>query len=370
MERILVLGMTSDYGGIENYILNLYEKLDHSKLQFDFLVKEDIGEMFRKRISKCGGNIYTVGTFRNNMPKVWHRLNFFFKENRYTKIYINMSYAPTLIYILPAIGNGLEILFMHSHASDDVRLFRHKFFRFVFMNILLKNVKCIYMGCSEAACKWMYGRKICEKSTPYIVKNAVDYNKFSYDEGKRQCIRARYNLLNKVVIGHVGRFSPEKNHSFIIDAFYEFSKIISDSVLVLVGDGAEREKIEKKVRDYNLSDKVIFIGNVNDPSYYYNTMDCFWLPSVYEGFPIVAVEAQVNGLLCVFSDHIDRNVNILGNCYFQDIITPFKWAFTTSEIVKQNKRSRKIEKDVWCDTGYDLKQQTENIEELLCGEHV
>ena len=367
MERILVLGMSSDCGGIENYILNLYENINLDKIQFDFLVKEDIGKQFKERIDILGGRVYRIGTFKNDIFTVWKNLVAFYSENHYKKIYINMSYCPALIYILPALSRGLEVLYMHSHASNDIRIIKHKIFKILFMNLLLKRTNCVYLGCSEAACRWMYGDNILKNNSIHIVKNGIDYDKFSYDENKRQYIKNKFNLSNKLVIGHVGRFSIEKNHKFIIKAFEKFSNMVPDSILLLVGDGKGKTEIEKLVSECGLVDKVIFVGNVDDTSFYYNAMDCFWLPSIYEGFPIVAVEAQANGLPCIFSKEIDKEVNIMGNCVFESIDNSVIWVNLTRKIITEKMDKRKVNKDIWNKTGFDLKQQANNIEKLLLG---
>lgn len=367
MERILVLGMSSDCGGIENYILNLYENIDLKQIQFDFLVKEDIGEVFKKRITQLGGRVYKVGTLKYDLFNVWKNLTRFYRKNNYKKIYINMSYCAALVYILPALRCGLEVLYMHSHASNDIRIIRHKLFKFLFMRIVLKKINCVYMGCSEAACRWMYGNSILKKYSMHIVKNGIDYDKFSYDVNKRQYIKEKFNISDKFVIGHVGRFSNEKNHKFMIKAFQDFSKRASDSILLLVGDGNGRKEIEKMADECGLSDKVIFVGNVPDTSLYYNAMDCFWLPSVYEGFPIVAVEAQANGLPSIFSISIDKEVNIMGNCFFESIDNSKIWADLTLKIKANKTENRKVNKNNWDKTGFNLKQQANSIQALLLG---
>ena len=136
---------------------------------------------------------------------------------------------------------------------------------------------------------------------------------------------------------------------------------------VAVGDGKGKTEIEILVSECGLVDKVIFVGNVDDTSFYYNAMDCFWLPSIYEGFPIVAVEAQANGLPCIFSKEIDKEVNIMGNCVFESIDNSVIWANLTRKIITEKMDKRKVNKDIWNKTGFDLKQQANNIEKLLLG---
>ena len=365
MERILVLGLSSDRGGIENYILNLYKNIDNTKLQFDFLVKEDLCEDYKELVNSLGGQIFVVGTFKRDICKVWSYLSALYKDNLYEKIYVNMSYAPALIYIIPAIHSGLKVLFLHSHASDDIRKIPHYIFRILFYKILLKNVKCVYMGCSLEACKWQYGKNVFKREKMHVINNAVDYNRFKYSEQKRNAIREKFGIPQEAfVIGHVGRFSQEKNHDFIVRAFKEFvTSREKNAYLLLVGDGYLRETIEEKVSKDGLKDRVIFVGGVEDTSPYYSAMDYFWLPSLYEGFPIVVVEAQVNGLRCICSSNVTDKTNILQLVEFQSINSIDKWLNIAD--VNILKSSRLISREKLIESGFDLSNQVENIEELL-----
>lgn len=364
MERILVLGLSRDKGGIENYILNLYEQIDSNTLMFDFLCKEDLSNEVVKLIKNRGGKIYTVGTFKKNIFGVWNKLQQIYNNNKYKKIYVNLSYAPTLIYILPSLNNGINKLYIHSHASKDIRLIRHLLFRYLFFEVILKNVNCVYMGCSKDACTWMYGKKISGSKTMHIINNGIKFERFKFSNSKRQEIRLKYNIKHdEFVVGHVGRFSAEKNHKFLVDTFYKFTKSNKKAKLLLVGEGSLLNNVKQQVESLKIADKVIFAGSTNDTGPFYNAMDCFWLPSIYEGLPIVAVEAETNGLPCVFSANIDKHVDIFKYNYFASIKNSEEWINKTRELETFGRNN--VTKNELTNVGYELSNESNKVIALL-----
>lgn len=363
MERILVIGLSNDRGGIENYIINLYEHIDRSEIQFDFLVKEEITNDFKERIEALGGHIYVCGTFKKNILNVWKKLTRFYKVNKYKKIYVNFSYSLALIYILPAIDNGLEVLYLHSHASDDIRKVKHRIGRFIFYKFFLNKVDCIYMGCSKEACQWQFGYDICKNNKIHVINNAIDCKRFQYSSENRRKLRLKYCIEDQFVIGHVGRFSDEKNHAFMIELIKRLNKLESKYKLLLIGDGIKKDKIEKLALQNKVIDDVIFVGNVADTAPYYSAMDCFILPSKYEGFPIVSVEAQVNGLKCLFSDVITKKVDLFGESKFLSTNNIEQWINSIKKFKMNDLRSNTTEN--YKSREYDLNNESAKVASIL-----
>lgn len=362
-EKILVIGMSSDCGGIENYILNVYQHIDRKKLQFDFLVKEYVGDEFQKRITDLGGKVFQVGTFKKRMVSSWRKMRQIYSSNDYKKVYVNLSYFPTLIYVLPSIGRGITDVYIHSHASDDNRKARHYFFRRLLFPILKKNFKLHYMGCSEESCIWMFGLKECNRCGITVVNNAIDYDLFKYDNNQAEKIRGKLGIKDEFIVGHVGRFSGEKNHDFIIKAFSELHKINKNTKLLLLGDGDLKDHIENMISEYGLSRDVVTTGVVEDPYNYYNAMDCFWLPSLFEGLPVVAIEAAINGLHCILSDRITPKTDILGNMDFISIESVEGFVEKTLSIRKGYDRS--VNRNTISQKGYDIEIEALKIQGLF-----
>lgn len=365
MERILVIGLSKDRGGIENYLLNLYREIDRDRVQFDFITKENLGEEFDTVVRAFGAKVHVVGTFKKNVIKVTKKLNTVYKDNRYSKVYVNMSYTPTLIYALPGLWNGLETIFLHSHASNDNRIIKHKLGQALLLNLAFKRVRRVYMGCSERACLWMYGKKICDNNELKIINNAVSYERFKFSNERRTDIRLKYGITTEYVVGHIGRFSEEKNHNFILDAFNDLRLMREDVTLMLIGEGHLFSEIKNKAESMGIINKIVFVGAVSETAPYYSAMDCFWLPSKYEGFPMVAVEAETNGLKCVFSDSIDKAIDIFKTNTFLNTENTLKWAAITDAYLKPY--SREVEKNDLINLGFEFEQQTKTVQNILTG---
>ena len=184
-----------------------------------------------------------------------------------------------------------------------------------------------YVACSKRAGHWMFG------NAPFtLMPNAIDAQRFAYNPQTRTEVRKSLGLENKFVIGHVGRFSPQKNHFFLLDVFSELCQKRDDCILMLIGGlGTAGKDIEKNMRTkaeiMNLSDKILFMGTYEDISGFYQAMDVFMLPSLYEGLPVTVVEAQAAGLPCVLSDRVTSEVKITEEtCFLSLRDSPDAWA--------------------------------------------
>lgn len=351
MEKIRVLQVVPIMrnAGIENFIMNVYRNIDKSKVQFDFLVHSEIKQEFDDEIEKMGGKIYRL-TYKDdkNLFKYIKDLNKFFKEHKEYKIVHGEMQSMMPLYLHIAKKYKVPVRIAHSHNSDYEKTIKgfilHLFSRFS------KRPATDLWACSKTAGEYMF------KNANYdVIHNAIDSQKFSYNEKKRKSLRIKKNIDNKFVVGHIGRFDLQKNHDFLIDVFYEIQKINPDSVLISIGCGNRKNIIEDKVRKLGISDKVIFEGVVNNSYDYYQIMDCFLLPSIYEGLPLVGVEAQISGLSCFFSDSITNELKLSDNAYFLSLKrSPKDWAnYILSNINKDRKTNYFKE--------YDLKKESERI---------
>jgi len=152
----------------------------------------------------------------------------------------------------------------------------------------------------------MWGDDALESGKVKIFNNAVDTERFKYDPASRAEIRKELGIGEELVVLHVGRFVTTKNHHYIIDIFSELKKAVPDAKLILIGDGETLDETRKTVEAQNLSDSVFFKGIVDDAEKYYSAADAFVLPSLYEGLPVVAIEAEASGLDCFISDEVTR----------------------------------------------------------------
>ena len=297
--KILIIGMSSIVGGVETYIMNLCENIDLKQIQFDFLVPENFDGIYRKKIEKFGGKIYEVPNFKKHPLKSFKELKKIYKNEKYDIIHTNLCNSSGVLYVLPAkIINKETFVIAHSHTSSDKHRMQHLIFRPI-LNIITNE----RVACSNVAAKWMFGNR---KKDVLILNNAVNLEKFGYNEDIRKKVRTQLEIDDKFVIGHVGRFEQEKNHIFLIEIFNEIHKKNPKTVLMLIGTGSLLQSIKLKAKELNLEDSILFMGICENTYELYQAMDIFVLPSIFEGLPVVGIEAQASGLKCIFSDNVTR----------------------------------------------------------------
>jgi len=218
-----------------------------------------------------------------------------------------------------------------------------------------------YFACSEYAGKWLFGNKT-GGSKLTVLNNAIDLEKFSFDNDMREKLRAELGLENKFVLGNIGRFCFQKNHDFLIDVFYRVYKMDNSAVLMLIGEGELVDTVREKVRSLNLEKSVLFLEpkeNIND---YYQAMDVFVLPSHYEGFGIVALEAQAAGVPTICSDKVPNVTRLSEDIEYISLDTPAdKWA---EAIMLRKNAGRKNSIDYIRKKGYDIKVEARKLEDI------
>lgn len=211
-------------------------------------------------------------------------------------------------------------------------------------------------ACSKLAGDWMFLGEHFD-----ILYNAIDINEYKYSPVIANKLRQEFHLENCIVVGHVGRFNPQKNHSFLIDIFSECVQRNSNTKLLLVGDGEGRQKIQDKVRDLGIQDKVIFTGIRSDVNELLQAMDVFVFPSLYEGLPVTMVEAQASGVPCIISDHVSKECIVTRGLVTSKRLdeSPEQWA---KHILQQSRRSRENHIEEIRTAGYDISTAAKQLE--------
>lgn len=304
--RVLQVFARMDRGGAETMIMNLYRHIDRSEVQFDFVVHTNDHCSFDDEIKELGGKIFRIPAYRGRnhlrYKKSWEA---FFKKHQEYKVIHGHMRSTASIYLKIAKKYGL-VTIAHSHnTSSGIGLTAS------IKNTLQYPIRYIgdyLFACSQTAGIWLFGKKACKKENFYLLNNAIDTNKFIFNEKLRREKREEFQIQDKFVIGHIGRFHYQKNHEFLIDIFKAIHDKDSNSVLMLVGDGELRKKMENKVAALGLTDSVIFTGLRHDIPELLQAMDVILFPSLYEGLPVTIVEAQASGIKCIISDTITREV--------------------------------------------------------------
>ena len=318
MDKITILMKSSlGYNGISGVTMNYYNNLSPNIFDIDFIPTDNcIREDYRKQIENRNGKIYSVCRPEKNIIKYISEIRKILRYNKYNIIHINGSSSTMLIDVIIALCSGLKIRITHSHNTSC----NYKILHYLFKP-LLNLITTDKFACSYDAGKWVYYGNF------KIINNGIDYDRFHYSEESNLLIRDLYNVKNKFVLCNVGVFMDVKNQLFLIDVFNELIKQRPESILFLIGDGPLRNDINKKIKMYNLVDKVILPGNVSNVERYYSASDIFILPSKYEGLPLSLIEAQVSGLNCIIADNIGTETDISGKITYISINkSPEFWA--------------------------------------------
>lgn len=363
---ILQIGMTRNLGGIESYLIQQFRHIDKSKIMFDFVnITSEYDIVFKNEIIRENSKIYNICSRHRN--PLLHYLKWIIlllqNKNRYQAIVLN---SVDLSYIFPlfiAKLVGIPIRIIHSHNAGygyKIGFLRKLLIRF--NKILLDFSATTYFACSKKAGHWMFGKD----KRFNIIHNAIELDKYKYNLLKREEKRKELNIENKFVVGHIGRFVYQKNHEFLIDIFYEIHKMWPESVLILIGDAVDDktylEKAKQKVKELNLEKNVKFLGMRNDVADLMQTMDCFILPSRFEGLPFVGIEAQAAGLPCYFSDTITKEVEITDLIEFISLNeNAINWA---KKIIKNKDFKRKNFLNRLIKAGYDINTEVKKIEKF------
>ncbi|WP_309088631.1 glycosyltransferase family 1 protein [Domibacillus sp.] len=320
--RILQVVTIMNRGGLETMLMNYYRQMDRDKIQFDFMVHRLEEGHYDQEIEKLGGRIYRMPQIRpGNYRKYFALLNQFFKEHPEYKV-VHAHNNENSSFVLKAAKKAeIPCRIAHSHLSDlgiDYKLpFR------LYARSLMKDNPSSYFACSEKAGQWLFGKKEVT-----VLNNAVNVKEFKYDDAARKQVRNELGVKeNQLLIGHIGRFNKQKNHSFLLEIFSKVYKKNPEAVLMLAGTGHLIGEMEKKAADLGISSSVRFLGVRSDISKLLQAMDVFLFPSLFEGLPVVLVEAQAAGLTCIVSDTITKESDITENVQYISLKkTPEEWA--------------------------------------------
>lgn len=296
-------------GGSQAFVMNMYRNIDRSKVQFDFVVTPETKEGFYDEITNLGGKIFSCprykGTNHIQYNKWWDD---FFNEHPEYKVIHGHVRSTASIYLKIAKRHGL-VTIAHSHSTSNGNGISAIVKRI--MQLPIRKQADYLFACSDKAGKWLFGEKAITQQNYYMIPNGVDLKRFEFDENKRNQMRMTLGIKkDMMILGHIGRLSTPKNHKFLLNVFNKYHKINSNSKLLLVGDGELFDCIKEHIDKLNISDAVIMTGSKQNTEDYYQVMDIFVFPSLWEGLPVSVVEAQANGLQCLISDVITHDVDL------------------------------------------------------------
>lgn len=301
-------------GGVESVVMNYYRHIDRNKIQFDFICDDDSTDIPYEEIEKLGGKVILIPPYQKFF-KYHKELKKVLKEGHYKIVHSHIN-TLSVFSLYAAKCAGVPIRIAHSHSTTNKKEIKKNLIK-QFLRPFSKVFATHYMCCSELAGRWLFGNKTYNEGKVFLLNNAIEIDKFKYNEEVRKLKRKELNISDDtLVIGHVGRFVEQKNHKFLIDIFNELHKQKENSILLLMGHGPLMNEIKEKVKSLELDNYVKFLGQRNDTNELYQAMDIFCLPSLYEGLPVVGIEAQASGLLCFFSNTMTKETKVINSTIF------------------------------------------------------
>ena len=346
-------------GGVEAVVMNYYRHIDRDKIQFDFICDDDSTRIPTEEIEKLGGKVILIPPYQK-VFKYHKTLKKVLQEGQYKIVHSHIN-ALSVFSLWAAKSAGVPVRIAHSHSTSNKKEWKKTLLK----NILRPFSKVFatdYFCCSELAGRWLFGNKTYDQGKVCLLNNAIDVDKFKYDEKIRKEKRKELNIKdNQLVIGHIGRFVQQKNHEFLIDIFNEIYKQDKNAILLLIGEGPLKEEIQNKVNELGLDKNVKFLGQRSDANKLYQAMDLFLFPSLYEGLGMVLIEAQCAGLPCIASIEVPQIAKISDKFVFENLKeNPKKWADICLKFLKEKSIRKNSEKSLNIQN-YNIKNEAKKL---------
>ncbi len=355
MIRILQCVNDMHRAGLETMLMNYYRNIDRTQIQFDFLTHRPERSDYDDEIESLGGKVYYAPRlYPQNIPNYFKWMKQFFKEHPEYKIMHShidsMSYLP----LLAGKKNNIPVRIAHSHSTSIDKDFKYALKQYYRLRI--NSAATNRLSCGDEAAKFLFRGKTFD-----IVPNAFEASKFYFNESVRKEKRKELGLTDEFVVGHVGRLCYPKNHRFLVDIFNEVLKIDSKAVLLIIGTGEKTEEIKNYVSELGINKNVKFLGNRSDVAELYQAIDIFALPSLFEGVPLVGIEAQFADLPCLFSDKVPTEVQFSDKARFIPLEAGAKkWA---EYVVKCKGFDRSSTSDDIVNSHYEIRVAHEILED-------
>jgi len=356
-----ILTSRLNYNGIGMSLLNYYNNINNKDIQLDYLVPNIVDNKLKKQFTAKNNNIFEFDyhgkKLHQSRPLLYClKLYKLLKKEHYDIVHVHGSSSLMFLQLLTAKIAGVRIRIAHSRNTETDHKLINKLFRPLF-NISYN----VAFSCGKEAGEWLFG-----KNKKFIlVPNGKNSKMFSYNKESRKKYRKKYNLDNKIVLGHIGNFNYQKNHEFLIKVFNQLYKKNNNYFLILAGSGELEDKIKSMAKEMNIESNILFLGQipVEQVAELLNAMDIMLFPSRFEGFPNVLIEWQMNGLPCVISDKITKDVKVTDLVYFESIDSCKKWVDKVENIklIDRSIYKKTIINEIKT-SGYDIEENAKMLE--------
>ena len=357
--RVLQVVPNMHRAGLETLIMNIYRNIDRNAVQFDFLVHYLDRFDYDDEIEALGGKIYRLSVRNDsNILKYLSDLKRFFKEHpEYTIVHGHME-SFGFLYSRAAKKAGVKTIIAHSHNALIEPTLKGRIKNL--MNKPWKRYANVLFACSEKAGDFMF------RGAPYtVINNGIRCEDFIWNPEEREACRRELGVEDKIVLGHIGRFDPQKNHAFLIELFAAYAAKHPDAVLLLVGEGALQQSIRSKAEQLGLSECVHFLGVRADTNRLYQAMDLFLLPSLFEGLPVVGVEAQSAGLPMLTADTVTSELCVTDFVEMLPLDARLDiWVDKIDKMLETKKRRNTL--DEMNEAGFNIRKTADYLQDFYC----
>lgn len=354
-------------GGIESYLVNMLEQMFNRGFITDIVTATMTSDLYVSRLNKIGIRIIELSGSPYKITENRSRLHHIFLHEHYDVFYLNTFIAVSMIYLKDAEKYHIARRIVHSHnnclresITRPVKMFFHKISQQIYFKYATD-----YWACSMEAAEFLFGKDVGKSKQLKIIKNGIDTQKFRFNGNVRQKIREQLGISNRIVIGHIGRISYQKNQSFLLEVFRHVVKNRPEMVLLLIGDG-DTTMLQRRAAELEIEHSVVFLEATNQVAQLLSAMDVFVFPSIFEGFGIVAIEAQCAGLPTICSSQVPSDVDITPLCQhlmLNDDISV--WVSAITKALNDSVDSRDTYADRVKRAGYDIRDSAEWVSQQL-----
>lgn len=360
--KVLQVGLSNNPGGVETFALNYDRQLTKKGIRFDYVsMYGDIA--YANEIRQLGGKIFLIPNIKKDYLGYIKEFQRILRQERYDVVHVNMLSAANIVPLRLAKKMGVKKVIAHSHNGNTTGIVR-KWMHWL-NRLRINNYANIKLACSKEAAEFLYGAKYCKNGEVTIIRNAIDTERYLFSLKDRRELRDKLGWEESLVVGHVGRFSVQKNHDAIIEIFREVLKRKPETVLCLVGDGELYQEIDQKLKKYGIYDKVYFAGMQSEVWKYLSAMDVFLMPSLFEGLPFALIEAQASGLPCVVSDVVSEEAVLTDRVSTLALDESFeKWAEKIISSFEQGRLNKQKTSGIIKKAHFDIKEEAERLFQL------
>lgn len=360
MVKVLHIMGCSDLGGISTVVLNYYKHIDRSKIHFDIALTVENAGINAKKLQELGSTIYFLPLKSNGIRSFKCELKKLLDNNMYDAIHVHEN-ETSYVALRVAKECGVKCRIAHSHTTSPTTSIRSEIRR-ISGCVLNYRYATKVIACGKLAGERVFGKKHMKSEKAMILPNAIDTELFKYDEKFRKEIREELSIKDdEILVGMVGRLEPQKNTLFMIKTFLKIHRLNPKIKLVIIGDGIEKEECEKTIKANDMSSYVKLLGKKDDVYKYYNAFDVFVLPSLYEGFPVVAVEAISSGLKTILSINISDELKKLRGVVYLPLAQD---AWVNEIITKQVQLNRDLGGIEILNCNLDIKSTSKILQEI------